>query len=116
MLDTGEGNAHTIPLEGEKGTLDQWIDRDVTLGIRPEQISDSSLHGMERSLVYELKSRVRLVEPTGADTLVCIYINGREVICRVRPEEAKVPGELMILMIDISKAVIFDPERGERVV
>jgi len=116
LLDTGEGNAHTIPVGGEERRLDQWIEREVTLGIRPEQISGGSMNGREGSPVHELKSRVRVVEPTGADTLVCVLINGREVICRVRPEEAKGPGDVMTLMIDMSKAVVFNPETGERIV
>lgn len=116
VLDTGEGDALTIPVENGKGNLDAFIDREVTLGIRPEQISGVSFHHIERSQGYELESRVRVIEPTGADTLVCVYINGREVICRVHPEEAKGPGEIMTLMVDMSKAVIFKPETGERIV
>jgi multiple sugar transport system ATP-binding protein len=54
-------------------------------------------------------------ETTGADTLVFVGINGREVTCRVHPDSAVSPGVSMKLMIDMAKVFFFDPETGERI-
>ena len=42
-------------------------------------------------------------------------MNGTEVACRVNPNAVKAPGETMNLMVDMSNALLFDPETEERI-
>jgi len=46
---------------------------------------------------------------------VFININGKEVTCRVPPNAVKSPGEHMKLMVDMSKALFFNPQTKDRI-
>jgi len=109
LMKSGE-NTYTIPVSHTDHVLGNWIDRDVILGLRPEQISDGFPKQARNNQIHTIESRVEVVEPTGPDTLVFVNINGKEVTCRVHPNEAKRPGETMKLMIDMSSALFFDPD------
>jgi multiple sugar transport system ATP-binding protein len=58
---------------------------------------------------------VTVVEPTGADTIVFVNINGIEVTCRVHPDSAGKPGDVMTFVTDMSRVFFFDPDTGERI-
>ena len=88
--------------------LGPWLNRDVILGIRPEMISHGFADQAENPMIHEIGSVVEVLEPTGPDTLVFIHINGKEVTCRVNPNAAGSPGESMKLMVDMSKALLFN--------
>ncbi|HAT31504.1 MAG TPA: sugar ABC transporter ATP-binding protein [Janthinobacterium sp.] len=101
-----------LPFDADK--LRPFVGRDITLGIRPEQITDlSSAHG---DVGQELSCLVDLVEPTGPDTLLTTKLNGGSVTCRAHPREAVQPGQTMTLSFNLSKAALFDPQNGERIV
>ena len=115
IWETGNGRSFFLPVERQGLVLDHWLGREVILGIRPEQIA-SGFHEQEGNpQMHEIESVVKVLEPTGPDTLVFVDINGREVTCRVNPNAIKQPGEPMKLMVDMSKALLFDPQTEERI-
>ncbi|TNF45452.1 sn-glycerol-3-phosphate ABC transporter ATP-binding protein UgpC [bacterium] len=116
VLNAGGGRTYTLPVSPGNGGLDPWVGSEVLLGVRPEHISDSLPDLEEESQVHELDCEVMVVEPTGADTIVFVNLNGKEVTCRVHPESAGKPGETMRLVTDMSSAFFFDPETGQRIV
>jgi multiple sugar transport system ATP-binding protein len=94
--------------------LGAFMGREIVLGIRPEQITDlSSAHG---DGCQELSCLIDLVEPTGPDTLLTTRLNGAAVTCRAHPREAVHPGQTMRLSFNLSKAALFDPANGERII
>jgi len=115
VLNVEGGRGYTLPASPGNGALGEWVGREVILGIRPEHISDSLPDIEEESQVHELDCRVTVVEPTGADTIIFVNINGKEVTCRVHPDSAGKSGEIMKLKTNMSKAFFFDPETGERI-
>ncbi len=115
MLHTDEGRTYTLPVGQADHPLDRWMDREIILGLRPEHISDSFPHQEEDQQIHGIECKVKVIEPTGPDTLMFVGINKKEVTCRVRPDEARSPGENMPLMIDTSKAVFFEPDSGKRI-
>ena len=115
VLTAEGGRSYTLPASPGNGALGRWLDREVLLGVRPEYLSDSLPDMNEDSHVHELECEVMVVEPTGADTIVFVRINGVEVTCRVHPDSARRPGETMKLVTDMSKVFFFDPETGERI-
>lgn len=115
VLNVEGGRGYTLAVSHGNGVLGQWVGREVLLGIRPEHISDSLPDLEEESQVHELECRVTVVEPTGADTIIFVNINGKEITCRVHPDSAGKPGEIMKLKTNMSKAFFFDPETGERI-
>jgi len=115
ILNVGEGRSYTLAVTPGNGGLDQWVGREVLLGVRPEHLSDSLPDMDEDSNVHELECEVMVVEPTGADTIVFVRINGVEITCRVHPDSAGKPGETMMFVTDMSRVFFFDPETGERI-
>ncbi|MDF1525793.1 MAG: sn-glycerol-3-phosphate ABC transporter ATP-binding protein UgpC [bacterium] len=115
VLDVDGGQSYTLPASPGNGALAKWVGREVLLGLRPEYLSDSLPDQDEEPQVHELECRVTVVEPTGADTIIFVKINGVKVTCRVHPDSAGKPGETMKLVTDMNKVFFFDPETGERI-
>ncbi|MCK5352921.1 sn-glycerol-3-phosphate ABC transporter ATP-binding protein UgpC [bacterium] len=115
VLNVEGGQSHTLATPFGNGDVEKWEGREVLLGVRPEHISDSLPDLEEESQVYELDCGITIVETTGADTMVFVNINGKEVTCRVHPDSAGKPGETMKLVTDMSKVFFFDPDTGERI-
>lgn len=115
VLDTKCGKPHKIPVELQAETLRPWIGSEVILGIRPEQITESGGRGTVSSINTKIKVIVKVAEPTGPDTLIFVSINGREVTCRIHPDVPVVPDKEVELCMDMSKALFFDPNSGDRI-
>jgi multiple sugar transport system ATP-binding protein len=114
-LETGNERPFFLPMEQPDLSLGSMINREVILGVRPEQIS-SGFHQQEGNpQIHELECVVKVLEPTGPDTLTFVNINDTEVTCRVNPGDVKNPGESMKLMIDMSKAILFDRKTEARI-
>jgi multiple sugar transport system ATP-binding protein len=105
----------TIPVGKNPLLLNKWIDRELILGFRPEQISDGFPDQAGNNQIHTIESKVEVIEPTGPDTLVFIRINHKKVACRVHPNAARRPGETMKLMLDLSAAIFFDPDTEEQI-
>jgi multiple sugar transport system ATP-binding protein len=58
---------------------------------------------------------VKITEPTGPDTLIVILGNDEEITCRIHPDVDVAPGRKIALSMDMSKALFFDPQTGERI-
>ena len=112
---TGDKGDFFLPLDHLDIPPTSLNDRQVILGIRPEQISNGFPDQKDKPYIHEIESRVEVIEPTGSDTLVFVNINGEKVTCRSNPMATKPPGSLMKLMVDMSKAILFDPDTGERI-
>jgi len=110
VLETVAGGRFWVTTQRWQETLADRLDQQVILGLRPEHITDQ-LHGHNgNNLLHKLACKVEVVEPTGPDTLVYVQLNQTEVTCRVRPQEARSPGQIMDLGLDLSSAILFDPQ------
>ncbi|MES2905949.1 MAG: ATP-binding cassette domain-containing protein, partial [Pseudomonadota bacterium] len=87
--------------------------KNVILGIRPENITDEP---QPNQLAHKINVTVDMVEPTGPDTLVQFKFNGATVTARVHPRRDVKPGDKIDLYADLSKALLFDEQSGERLV
>lgn len=88
--------------------------RELVLGIRPEHAS-AGFVGRNDSSLEHMECQIKVVEPTGPDTLVYTEVNGEEMVCRVNPDLAGRSGENMPLALDMSKALFFDPKTELRI-
>ena len=88
----------------------------VILGIRPEMITEPK-PGTVSNWLNQLGFAFHVAEPTGPDTLITGYWNDQEVQARVDPEVALIVQKegCLTVQVDTSKAVIFNPNTGERV-
>jgi len=91
-------------------TDDGLCDRELILGIRPEQIGLAGVGTADFSLAVDIE----VVEPTGPDTLVVFTLNQVKACCRLMPDQAPRVGETLNLQFDPRKALLFDAQTGER--
>ena len=112
-LQRADGSTTVLPLQRPSDAARAFVGRDVILGLRPESIDDSpaDAEGAQR---HPLEAHVEVTQPTGADTLAMIRLGGREAVARLRAETGARAGERRRFMVDMSKAVLFDPETEER--
>jgi multiple sugar transport system ATP-binding protein len=103
------GSTHVVPVNGAERELRAWQGKEVTMGIRPENITHKDVFRAGEPNHHVAAAKVEITEPTGPDTLIVVHINGKEVVCRVHPSHAKHRGETMDLMFDMSKTLFFDP-------
>ncbi len=105
-IETG-GQSHVFPVDSEG--LAAYLGKEIIVGIRPEKITHKVDFLAGAPNFYVAESEIEIAEPTGADTLLMVKINGKVVVCRVHPDHARTHGERMSLMFDMSKTVYFDP-------
>lgn len=107
LLDSGQARCE-LPLSMSNAGLE---DRDVILGLRPEQIVLATGEGNGAS---SIRAEVQVTEPTGPDTLVFVQLNDTKVCCRLAPDVAPQVGETLTLQFDPAKVLLFDAKTGER--
>jgi multiple sugar transport system ATP-binding protein len=107
LLDSGQARCE-LPMSMNDAGLE---DREVILGLRPEQIL---LASTETSGLPTIRAEVQVTEPTGPDTLVFVDLNQSKVCCRLAPDVAPQVGESLSLQFDPSKVLLFDAKTGER--
>lgn len=107
LLDSGQARCE-LPLGMTTAGLE---DREVILGLRPEQIvlAPAVANGMPT-----IRAEVQVTEPTGPDTLVFVNLNQSKVCCRLAPDVAPQVGESLTLQFDPAKVLLFDAATGER--
>ncbi|MDD0975051.1 ABC transporter ATP-binding protein [Pseudomonas fontis] len=107
LLDSGQARCE-LPLGMSDAGLE---DREVILGIRPEQIS---LAPAEANGLPSIRAEVQITEPTGPDLLVFVTLNQTKVCCRLAPDVPAQVGETLTLQFDPARVLLFDALTGER--
>ena len=83
-------------------------DRDVILGIRPEDIVASETDGV-------IAGAVDLIEPTGPDTYVTLDVGGRAVTVRTRPQCQAHHGQRLTFDVNRARINLFDAATEQRI-
>jgi len=109
-----DGERVSIPLPDKANDLSAWVNREVILGLRPEQIRQATANPPAAFERY-IRNRLDVVEPTGADTLVVTQLNDQDVTARLDPESHPQSGRDFLFALDVSKAVLFDPDSEDRI-
>jgi multiple sugar transport system ATP-binding protein len=111
MLDDAEGPVLDLPVPPNCLGAPPHAGQRIVLGLRPEAVMDAARGSVMPEFVAAT-ARVALVEPTGPETLVIVRLGGREVAARFEPDRAPDVGADVALVIDMTKACLFDPESG----
>ncbi len=107
VLNSEQGSCELpLPITSDEGLRD----RELILGIRPEQIGLAGVGTADFSLAVDIE----VVEPTGPDTLVVFTLNQVKACCRLMPDQAPRVGETLNLQFDPRKALLFDAQTCER--
>ncbi len=89
--------------------------KEVVLGLRPEAISDEGSADAAAAARAQIDAEVTIVEPTGSDTFVTGKLDGTTFTGRARAETMVEPGKTFRFVFNLDKAVVFDPETGNRI-
>lgn len=107
------GKTYIFPVNSS-ADLANYAGKEIIVGIRPEKITHEVGFLADAPNFHVADAQIEIAEPTGADTLLRIKINDKDVICRVHPDYAK-PQGMMSFMFDMSKTVYFDPATELRI-
>ncbi|ETA50117.1 ABC transporter ATP-binding protein [Ponticoccus alexandrii] len=108
-----DGAPHVLPLPSRPAGLTDG--QQVLFGIRPEAVTDGEGADRNAQVLARLVNRIEVIEPGGADTFVTTTLSGKDVIARMRSQTTCRPGEDFELVLNMDKAVLFDPETEQRI-
>ena len=91
------------------------IDKEVILGIRPENIHDEQLF-IESSPESIIDAKINIYEMLGAEVYLYFTIDQFDITARVNARTTARPGDTVQLAFDLSKIHIFDKETEQVVV
>ena len=104
------GEHHRVILPPEKAAkLTDYIGKEVTFGIRPEDVfaADRYEAAHEHNTV---EASVRVFEMLGAEVFLYLTVDGFDVTCREHPSTKAKPGDIMSISFDVNKIHVFDKE------
>jgi multiple sugar transport system ATP-binding protein len=108
------GNGVPISLRLPNGHASATPGREVILGLRPEAVTDPGAAD-RNGAVTDADCHVEVVEPAGSDTFAVTRLGGVEVIARMRADTDLKPGQTAPFAFNMEKAVLFDPQSGNRI-
>ena len=88
-----------------------YKDREMTLGLRPEHLTEIS--DIEKPNVARVELLVDVVEPMGMETMVHFFIDGTPVCARIDPSVHAAPGEMLPLAADMNQMHLLENETGQ---
>ncbi|MFD1796346.1 sn-glycerol-3-phosphate ABC transporter ATP-binding protein UgpC [Paracoccus aurantiacus] len=115
-LTGAEGQQIMLNLSQNGPNLRSYLGKPVILGIRPEAITDAD--GVDRNAknTQALRNMVHVTEPAGSDTFVETSLSGKACIARMRADVDVHAGQPFDFVVNMDKAVVFDPETEDRIV
>jgi len=119
----GKLHADVIQEDGENISLELYqpedhlrlrVGKPLVLGLRPEAFGDQVHSVGDSQAIRKFSGLVEMTEPTGPDLLAMITLGGVEVTTRLHAAADVRIGSSGLFTVDMSKAVFFDPDTGDR--
>ncbi len=88
--------------------LAQYVGKNLTFGIRPEDIYDPS-YGMELPSKQEISAKVEVVEPMGSEIYLYLTTGKDSFVARVEPQVRVQVDQQKKLLFNMDKVHFFDP-------
>ena len=95
--------------KAEKLVEGGYIDKDVIMGIRPEDVKDEEIF-INAGSSNVLDATVRVYEMLGAEVFLYFSVEGHDITVRVNPRTTARPGDTIKIALDTSKIHIFDKD------
>ena len=95
--------------KAEKLVEGGYIDKDVIMGIRPEDIKDEEIF-INAGSSNVLDATVRVYEMLGAEVFLYFSVEGHDITVRVNPRTTARPGDTIKIALDAEKIHLFDKE------
>ncbi len=109
-----EGNIKlTIP-EDYQDKLAKYLDRQLILGIRPEDINDAHFAEHVKNPAY-VETLLEVVEPMGNEFFLYLNTGKHQLVARISEKNELVVGQNAKLVFKMEKAHFFDAETEKRI-
>ncbi|MBQ8010801.1 MAG: sn-glycerol-3-phosphate ABC transporter ATP-binding protein UgpC [Oscillospiraceae bacterium] len=95
--------------------LEKYVDREVTLGVRPEAVHDEEMY-LSNATTGIIDCNVEITEMMGAETYLYLECEGTPLIARVSPRSTAKPQDEIKVAIDPNKIHLFDKETERTIV
>ena len=109
---TTRGKKYQIPLpasKNEDGRLEEYVDKEIIMGIRPEDVHDEPRY-IEQFSDCLIKADVEVTELMGAETYLYLNVVGFSYTARVEPTSTARPGDNIDVVLENTKIHLFDKE------
>ena len=109
---TKRGVKYHVPLpayKNEKGALEEYVDTDVLMGIRPEDVHDEPRY-LEKFADDKINADVEVTEMMGAETYLYLTVEGISMTARVEPTSTARPSDTIEIVLDNERIHLFDKE------
>ncbi len=114
---TKKGIKYDVPLPESKnknGVLENYVDKEVIMGIRPEDVHDEERH-LKAFGDCRIRAKVEVTELMGAEIFLYVDVEGSSLTARVEPTSTARPGDEIEMVIDNTKIHIFDKETEQTI-
>ncbi|ONI45981.1 sugar ABC transporter ATP-binding protein [Epulopiscium sp. SCG-B10WGA-EpuloA2] len=105
------GKSKVVLPASKTSKLEQYLEKSIILGIRPEHTADmDTVNEYEIDKYAEVKAQVEVTEQLGSETFLYMVCEGVNMTGRVDPTCKAEPGSTVRLGFDKEKIHLFDPE------
>ncbi len=95
--------------------LEKYVDREVTLGIRPESVHDEEMY-ISTATTGVIDCNVEITEMMGAETFLYLECEGIPITARVSPRSTARPQDMIKVALDPNRIHLFDKETEKTIV
>ncbi len=95
--------------------LEKYVDREVTLGVRPESVHDEEMY-LSNATTGIIDCNVEITEMMGAETFLYLECEGIPLTARVSPRTTAKPQDEIKVAIDPNRIHLFDKETERAIV
>ncbi len=109
---TRRGVKYHIPLPAAKvegKNLDEYVDKEVIMGIRPEDVHDEP-RLLKEFADCKVQAKVEVTEMMGAETFLYFNVEGYDFTARVEPTSTAHPGDEVEIALENTKIHLFDKD------
>ena len=101
----------TLPVpEQRRAAYAPYAGREMELGLRAEDLTVGEAKVSQEALIEAV---VDVVEPTGAEALAFVTIEGSEIAARCRPDAVNLAGSRVCLVANMQRMHLIDPDSGQ---
>jgi len=109
------GDGISVRVEDQKAArLGAYAGREIVFGIRPEDITDA-LYVTHPNPDHQVKARVEVVEPMGAEIYIYLSAGRHSFVARVGAAQSAEVNQQLNLVMGMKKAHFFDPATGSTI-